>query len=273
MRTERPTGLKRNVNALASSVILVCRPRDADAPIATRREFIDALERDLPPALGHLTREGHIAPVDLAQAAIGPGMEIYSQYSRVETIAGEPVPVREALIQINRVIGLYHRGEQGELDPESRFCMDFLRQFGFADATFGEAEVLSQALNVGVEALDELGLLVADAGKVRLLPMERYGLDRPYPQSGRVTAWEGCHRMAFHMTEDGGGVAGCARVALRMGGAGEPAERLARILYDYFDSKGDSRRAFIFNSVAASWEAIQTEARRVSEEESQAPLV
>lgn len=273
MRTElinRPRGL--GSNALASSVILVCRPRDADAPIATRREFIDALEKNLPAALDHLTREGHIAPVDLAQAAIGPGMEIYSQYSRVETIAGEPVPVREALIEINRVINLYHRGEQGELDPASRFCMDFLRQFGFADATFGEAEVLSQALNVDVEALDALGLLIADAGKVRLLPMERYDLDRPYPQSGRMTAWEGCHRMAFHMTEDGDGVTGCARVALRMDGGGEPAERLARILYDYFDSKGDSRRAFNFNSVAASWEAIQTETRRVRDVESQAPL-
>ena len=273
MRTEklnRPNAFA--ANSLASSVILVCRPRDADAPIATRREFIDALEKNLPAALDHLTREGHIAPVDLAQAAIGPGMEIYSSYSRVETIAGEPVPVREALIEINRVINLYHRGEQGELDPASRFCMDFLRQFGFADATFGEAEVLSQALNVGVEALDALGLLTSDAGKVRLLPMERYDLDRPYPQSGRMTAWEGCHRMAFHMTEDGDGVTGCARVALRMDGGGEPAERLARILYDYFDSKGDSRRAFNFNSVAASWEAIQTEIRRVRDVESQAPL-
>ncbi len=272
MRTERTARANAlETNALASSVVLVCRPRDEGAPIATRREFIDALERDLPPALNHLTREGHIAPVDLAQAAIGPGMEIYSQYSRVETIAGEPVPVRDALIEINRVIGLYHRGEQGELDIESRFCMDFLRQYGLGEASFGDAEVLSQALNVDVEALDALGLLVADAGKVRLLPPERYGGDRPYPD-GRLTAWEGAQRMAMHMTEDGGGVTGCARVALRMDGGGEPAERLARILYDYFDSKNDSPRAFAFNSVAASWQAIQTEIVRVRDVESQAPL-
>ena len=275
MRTElsnRPRSL--GFNALASSVVLVCRPRDGDAPIATRRQFIDALEENLPAALDHLTREGHIAPVDLAQAAIGPGMEIYSRYSRVETIAGEPVPVREALIEINRAVAFYHRREQGDLDPESRFCMDWLRSAGFAEASFGEAHDLSRALNVSVENMASLGLLDADAGRVRLLPMESYDPeDRPLP-GGRVTAWEAALRMAYHMgTEYGEGITGCARVVLAMGGGGSSAERLARILYDYHDSKGDSAAAVIFNSIAVSWQAIQTEARRLSEEETQAPLV
>ena len=276
MRTERsarPRSLESN--ALASSVVLVCRPRDADAPIATRRQFIDALGENLPAALDHLTREGHIAPVDLAQAAIGPGMEIYSRYSRVETIAGEPVPVREALIEINRAVAFYHRREQGDLDPESRFCMDWLRSAGFAEASYGDAELLSQALNVSVESMDALGLLDADAGRVRLLPMESYNPeDRPLPPGGRVTAWEAALRMAYHMgTEYGEGITGCARVVLAMGGGGGSAERLARILYDYHDSKGDSAAAVIFNNIAVSWQAIQTEARRLSEEETQAPLV
>ena len=276
MRTElsnRPRSL--GFNALASSVVLVCRPRDGDAPIATRRQFIDALEENLPAALDHLTREGHIAPVDLAQAAIGPGMEIYSRYSRVETIAGEPVPVREALIEINRAVAFYHRREQGDLDPESRFCMDWLRSAGFAEASYGDAELLSQALNVSVESMDALGLLDADAGRVRLLPMESYNPeDRPLPPGGRVTAWEAALRMAYHMgTEYGEGITGCARVVLAMGGGGGSAERLARILYDYHDSKGDSAAAVIFNNIAVSWQSIQTEARRLSEEETQAPLV
>ena len=276
MRTELPGRLRAlESNALASSVVLVCRPRDADAPIATRRQFIDALEENLPAALDHLTREGHIAPVDLAQAAIGPGMEIYSRYSRVETIAGEPVPVREALIEINRAVAFYHRREQGDLDPESRFCMDWLRSAGFAEASYGDAELLSQALNVSVESMDTLGLLDADAGRVRLLPMESYNPeDRPLPPGGRMTAWEAALRMAYHMgTEYGEGITGCARVVLAMGGGGGSAERLARILYDYHDSKGDSAAAVIFNNIAVSWQAIQTEARRLSEEETQAPLV
>ena len=275
MRTAGGRVRAANSNALASSVVLVCRPRDADAPIATRRQFIDALGENLPAALDHLTREGHIAPVDLAQAAIGPGMEIYSRYSRVETIAGEPVPVREALIEINRAVAFYHRREQGDLDPESRFCMDWLRSAGFAEASYGDAELLSQALNVSVESMDALGLLDADAGRVRLLPMESYNPeDRPLPPGGRVTAWEAALRMAYHMgTEYGEGITGCARVVLAMGGGGGSAERLARILYDYHDSKGDSAAAVIFNNIAVSWQSIQTEARRLSEEETQAPLV
>ena len=133
MRTER-AGRPRamDANALASSVVLVCRPRPEDAPPATRREFLDALDSELPTALDHLTREGHIAPVDLAQAAIGPGMEIYSRHSRVETIAGEAVSVREALGAINRAIAQYHQREQGSLDTPSRFCTDWLRQHGYA---------------------------------------------------------------------------------------------------------------------------------------------
>ena len=122
MRTERAARSNAlSANTLASSVVLVCRPRPKDAPTATRRQFLDALERELPPALDQLTLEGHIAPVDLAQAAIGPGMQIYSRYSRVETISGEEVPVREALAAINRVIAEYDEQAQGELDLSPRF--------------------------------------------------------------------------------------------------------------------------------------------------------
>ena len=276
MRTElsnRPRSLESN--ALASSVVLVCRPRDADAPIATRREFTDALEKDLPPALDLLTREGHIAPVDLAQAAIGPGMEIYSRYSRVETIGGDHIPVREALIEINRALAFYHRREQGDLDPESRFRMDWLREFGFAEGACGAAENLARALNVSVESMDALGLLAADAGRVRLHPVDSCAADvRPMTPPGRMTAWEGCLRMAHHMGDElGGGVTGCARVVLTMGGGASSVERLARILYAYHDSKGDSAIAVTYNYIATLWQAIRREARRISEEESQAPLI
>ena len=122
MRTERP-GRSNTVgaNALASSVVLVCRPRPNDAPTATRSEFFNALEKELPAALDQLTQKRHIAPTDLAQAVIGPGMQVYSRYSCVETISGEPVSVRDALVAINRTIANYDERQEGDLDSESRF--------------------------------------------------------------------------------------------------------------------------------------------------------
>ena len=161
-------------NTLASSVILVCRPRPEDAPVATRRQFLNELERELPAALDHLTREGHIAPVDLAQAAIGPGMQVYSKYSRVETISGESVPVRDALIEINRVIAEYHLSEQGELDSASQFCVEWLQEYGYAEGEYGRAEVLALAKNVAIEAAPLNGLMSSGGNRAKLLRMNEF---------------------------------------------------------------------------------------------------
>ncbi len=265
MRTELGNrSVSLGTNALASSVVLVCRPRDEDAPMATRRQFLDVLERDLPADLDHLTREGHIAPVDLAQAAIGPGMKIYSQYSSVETIGGEPVPVREALTEINRVIAEYHQREQGNLDAESRFCMDWLRQNGYGEGKYGDAEVLAQAKNVSIDALSIRHLLTAGGGSVRLLPVDDYGPDRPI-RVFKMTTWEGCFRMAYHMDtkrEDGGGLRGAAQVARAMDGNVESIERLARILYEHHDRKGESQNAVLFNHLVAEWQDILVQMQR-----------
>ena len=260
MRTEmanRPNSL--DANSLASSVVLVCRPRAEDAGKATRRQFLDALEAELPGALDRITREGHIAPVDLSQAAIGPGMEVYSRYAGVETIAGERVPVRDALREINRVIVEYHQREQGALDVESQFCVEWLREHGYVDGEFGRAETLSQAKNVSIEALrDAHGLLEASAGKLRLLRVDEYSPDGRRRLRGDMTAWEGCMRMAWHMRpgDDRLGVEGASAVGREMGGGVESVERLARILYDYFDGRGDSANAVTFNTLVTSWGAI-----------------
>ena len=255
MRTEGSGRLNAMAtNALASSVVLVCRPRPENAPVATRRQFLDALDKDLPGSLDHLTREGHIAPVDLAQAAIGPGMEIYSRFARVETISGEPVPVREALAAINRAIAAYDRRQEGDLDSETRFCLDWLRQHGFAEGRYGEAETLARAKDV---AVGELGrLLEAGRGNVRLLPVSAYGDGRP--PLGGMTAWEGCFRMAYHFfeREQGRTVNGAAQVARAMRGNVDSVERLARILYNHFDRKNDSPNAVAFNSLVTSWDSV-----------------
>ena len=188
-----------NSNALASYIILVCRPRSEDARIATRRQFLNELERELPAALDHLTREGHIAPVDLAQAAIGPGMEGYSKYSRVEMVSGEPVSVRDALIEINRVIAEYHRREQGELDAASQFCVEWLQEYGYAQGEYGRAEVLAQAKNVATEAAPLNGLLSSGGGRVTLLRMEDFAPDRPL--SSGMTALGRLHENGLSFQE------------------------------------------------------------------------
>ena len=260
MRTELANRLRAmDSNALASSVVLVCRPRPEGAPQATRREFLDALDAELPAALNHLTREGHIAPVDLAQAAVGPGMKVYSRYGRVETIAGETVTVREALGAINRAVAAYHRREQGNLDAPSQFCMDWLRQHGYAAGDYGDAETLSRAMNVEVRALAPR-LLAAEGGRVQLLPPDAYSSDPQLSLDG-ITAWEGCFRMAYHLDtsrEDGEGLQGASRVARAMGIAAASSERLARILYEHFDASGDSRNAVRFNNLVTSWREIES---------------
>ena len=273
LRTEKSNRTRSHgSNALASSVVLVCRPRPTDAPLASRRHFLDELDRDLPAALDQLTREGHIAPTDLAQAAIGPGMQVYSRYRRVETISGEPVTVREALAAINKVIDNYEEQQEGELDAKTRFCLRWLRQHGHADGTFGDAEILSQAANVVVESLASDKLLTAGGGKVTLLRLDEYHMDRPWPR-GPMTAWEGCHRMAWHLNREAGElVAGAARVVRAMGADAEAAERLARLLYSHYDRAGDSANAHVFNTLVTAWPQVREATRRLAEAPSQAAL-
>ena len=259
MRTERP-GRSRQIgsNALASSVILVCRPRAEDAQVVTRRQFLDDLETKLPVALDQLTREGHIAPVDLRQAAIGSGMNVYSQYRRVETIGGEPVPVREALVAINRVVDEYAERQEGKLDPETRFCLTWLKQYGFRQGEYGIAQNLARSHNVVVETLRDVNrVLTASAGSARLLPIDDFGPERQF-RPGALTAWECAFRMAYHFgaKEDAGDVGGAATVARMAGSGAESAERLARILYDHFDRKGDSAHSVLFNTLVAEWPRI-----------------
>ncbi len=249
-------------NALASSIVLVCRPRMDGAPTATRSQFIAELDERLSKALDQLTHQGHIAPTDLAQSAIGPGMEVYSKYSRVIRTSGEPVPVREALIEINHAIERYFfEREAGAMDAESSFCVDWLRQHGYQEGAYGEAEVLSQAKNISIESLRDLHqVLNAQSGKVQLLTIDTFGAERE-GSIAEMTAWEGCMRMAYHMDgEDGGGVEGCVEVYGMMGDRSESAERMARIMYQYHDARGEARKALPYNSVVEAWRDIQLQA-------------
>lgn len=258
MRTELSARSRAlDSNTLASSVVLVCRPRLDDAPIATRSEFFNALDKELPAALDQLTQKGHIAPTDLAQAAIGPGMQIYSRYSRVETISGEPVSVREALAAINRAIAEYDERQEGDLDSESRFCLDWLKQHGYEEGPYGDAETLARAKDVAIGKLQDDDLLTAGGGRVKLLPIDAFS-DSEQLTLSDPTTWEGCFRMAYHLNrEDGRGIEGAASVGREMGSNVESVERLGRLLYNHYDRKGDSQNAVIFNNLVTEWQRIR----------------
>ena len=258
MRTEQPKALKTGVNALASSVVLVCRPRPENAPAITRTEFLQELKREMPLALDRLTHISNIRPVDLAQAAIGPGMEIYSRYSKVIRIRGEIVPIREVLTYINNEITAYHEKETGELDSESRFCLTWLKQHGYTEGNFGDAQVLATAQAVDIAAMHDK-ILIAARSKVRLLRGEEYA---ERENSKDMTAWEGCLRMVWHLSgvERSGGVSGCTAVARSMNDY-ESAKRLAGILYAYYEFRGNAESAAHYNNLVTQWQYISQSMR------------
>lgn len=258
LRTERTTGLKGDKNALASSILLVCRPRPEDASAIIRTEFLQELKKEMPSALDSLTRIANIRPVDLAQAAIGPGMEIYSRYSKVIRISGEVVPIREILMHINNEIAAYHEKETGELDSESQFCLTWLQQHGYMEGNFGDAQVLATAKDVDINTMHNK-VLLRDRGKVRLLKDEEYA---ERENSENMTAWEGCLRMVWHLSgvERSGGASGCTTVARSMNDY-ESAKRLARVLYAYYESRGDAESAAHYNNLVTQWQYISQSMR------------
>ena len=260
-------------NSLISAIILVCRPRPEDAPSVTRQQFLDELADEMPKVLDQLTREGHIAPTDLAQSAIGPGMEIYSKYSSVTYISGKSFTVRDVLMAINLEIQKYDERETGDLDAESQFCVTWLKQHGFDEGEYGVAETLSKAKNIDVDDLaDTHEILTSENGKVQLHDIDYYHPPEHDPElpiddrDGNMTAWEACFRIAYHLDYgrwDADEVLGAARVFNTKGRYTERIERLARILYNYHDSRGEAREAYPFNAVATRWNEIFVEANRL----------
>ena len=195
LRTERGgRSISIGTNALASSILLVCRQRSADAPMATRREFVAALKSELPVALTHLQR-GNIAPVDLAQAAIGPGMAVYTRYGKVLDAEGNALSVREALVLINQTLDETLVQQEGDFDADSRWALAWFEQSGFDEGEYGVAEILSKAKNTSVAGMVEAGILASKAGKIRLLRPEELPPDWDPTTDPRLTAWEMVHHL------------------------------------------------------------------------------
>ena len=254
IRTERAArALAIGTNALASSIILVCRPRPADALSATRREFQDRLGSEFPEAL-RLLQLSNIAPVDLAQASIGPGMRIFTEYREVLNADGSAMTVREALALINATLDEVLAEQEGEFEPDTRWALTWFEQHGFDEGEFGDAEQLSKAKNTSPDGLVQAGVIAARRGKVSLYrPSE---LDPEWdPQTDRrPTVWEMTHHLIRLLESEGEPAA--AELAASLGAQAETARDLAYRLYVLSDRKKRAEDARQYNGLVQSWSEI-----------------
>ena len=252
--------IAQGTNALASSIVLVCRKRPAEAPQTTRRGFIAELKRELRPALQKLQRS-NIAPVDLAQSAIGPGMGVYSRYGRVLEADGSAMTVRSALQIINQELDVYFNEQDGELDANSRFCVDLYTQNAFNNLKFGDADTLARAKNTSVAALAAKGVLSAEKGIVRLLTRE----ELPEKVDMREESiWLLCQQLTRAM--ETGGVEACAQiVAPMLGSNAERAKDLAYRLYTLAERKGWTQEGYAYNALVVAWREIQSRAAELQQ--------
>jgi putative DNA methylase len=259
MRTEGSGRMiAMGTNALASSIILVCRQRTSDAPTATRREFITALKAELPVALANLQR-GNIAPVDLAQAAIGPGMAVHTRYAKVIDAEGKALSVREALALINQTLDEALAEQEGDFDADSRWALTWFEQSGFSEGEYGVAEQLSKSKNTSVDGMVVAGILESKRGKVRLLRPEELPAGWNPATDPRLTAWEIVHHLIRVLASGGEGAA--AELVAKLGAKAEVARELGYRLYTLCERKKRSQEALSYNGLVQSWPEITRLAR------------
>ena len=259
MRTEQPKGLRAFAqNALASSIVLVCRRRPAVAPAATRREFLTTLRSELPLAL-RLLQTGNVAPVDFAQAAIGPGMAVFTRYARVLDVAGKPMSVREALALINQILDEVLAEQEGDFDADSRWALAWFDQYGFAEGDYGVAETLSKAKNTSVAGMVGAGILTSQGGKVRLFEPGELPDDWDPTADARLTAWEAVHHLIRVL--EARGETGASALAATLGGTAETARELCYRLYTLCERKKRAAEALSYNGLVQSWPEISRLAR------------
>ena len=251
MRTEgdnRQVGL--GTNALASSIVLVCRPRLIEAPLATRKQFMNDLRRELPHALTNL-QHGNIAPVDLAQASIGPGMAILTRYSKVVESDGSAMTVRTALGIINQVLDEVLAEQEGDFDPDTRWALAWFEQFGTNEGPYGVAETLSKAKNTAINGLEDAGVVKASKGKVQLLSRAELPDDWNPATDKRLTVWETTQHLI--RTLETKGEAEAAALLNKLGGIGETARELAYRLYSICERKKWADEALAYNGLVIAW--------------------
>jgi len=265
MRTEGSGRmLSQGTNALASSIVLALRPRSDDAPTTDRRGLIAALHDELPDALRKL-QQGAIAPVDLPQAAIGPGMAVFSRYAKVIENDGTTMTVRSALARINEILDQVLNEQEGDFDAATRFAIAWYRQHGYATGKFGVADDLARARNTAVETMVRDGILTSPAGKVTLLSPAQMPADYDVATDDRVGAWEVLHHLIAILERDGVSVAGAflanAQARPDDGIDVELVKELAFLLFSIAEKNGWTQDALAFNTVATAWPDVVQAAR------------
>ncbi len=262
MRTEMVNRtVASGTNALASSIVLVARKRPLDAPVCTRQNFVKTLRRELKQALEKL-QSSNLAPVDLAQSAIGPGIGVYSRYSKVLESDGSEMSVRSALQIINQELDVFFTEQDGDLDKESRFCVDLYSQAAFNDIKFGDADILARAKNTSVAMLAQKGLLSSKAGVVRLL--ERDELTNTL----RIDSPIWLVTQVLTAVLDKGGIEECAKTARTISTSVdiENAKSLAYRLFTIADKKGWTQEAYAYNTLVNAWNDVQERMYKLSKE-------
>ncbi len=260
MRTERSSrSVAMNTNALASSIILVCRPRSSDAGTISRRQFIRELNSALPIALDAMTRESEglhspVAPVDLSQAIIGPGMAVFSKYSAVLEADGSPMTIRTAMQIINRFLA------EDDFDGDTQFCLHWFEQYGWETGKFGEADTLARAKGTSVDGVKQAGVLHSSGGNVRLLKWAEYPSDWDPQSDQRLPIWEVLHQLIRVFNTDG--ESGAAAVFAAVQSKAEAARQLAYRLYTLCERKYWAEDARAYNEVVTSWSGIEAAASK-----------
>ena len=255
MRTERAVKVASlDANVLASSIVLVCLPRPTDAEVIQRRDFLLALNRELPLALKQL-KQGNIPPVDMAQAAIGPGMAIYSRYKQVLEADGTPMPVRTALSFINQTLDEYLAEQEGNYDSDTRWALSWFEQYGYEEGAYGVAETLSKAKNISIQGLVTAGILEARSGKVRLLRRDQLKPNWEPKADIRPTVWEAVQYLTLALDKEGELAA--AFLLTSMGSLADTACDLAYRLYSLCEKKKWSQEAQAYNILVSAWPRLK----------------
>ncbi len=257
IRTERTEGIKTGTNSLASSIVVVCRQRPASAPRADRRRFLADLRDQVPAAVRRLQEAG-ISPVDLAQAAIGPGMAVFTSYADVVDADGASVPVGAALDLVNQVLGEALSQQEGDLDAESRFCLAWFEQYGFTQGPYGVADGLAKAKNTSVTSLERSGVLRAGAGSVRLLAPADLPAGYRIETDRWTPTWEVVLHLARALNQDGAQAAATLMAAAADRVDLPACQELAYLLYRICERKGWPQPAALFNGLGTSWNDLES---------------
>ena len=256
MRTEmKSRQIAAGTNALASSIVLVCRKRSADAPVISRREFLRELDAVLPEALDEMTRgagedRSPVAPVDLSQAIIGPGMAVFSKYQAVLEADGTPMPVRTALQLINRYLA------EDDFDADTQFCLHWFEQYGWREGPYGDADTLSRAKGTSVDGVENAGVIASGGGQVRLHRWSEYPTNWNPHTDSRNPIWETLHHLIRTLKQAGETEAAAQLSAVKS--QREATRQLAYRLYTLCERKGWAEDARAYNELVTSWTGIES---------------